>query len=108
MANFSLDDIRAAAEKKFGSLDVSLSDGRSVRLVNALQLPKEKRERLFALQAELGEDNADQEALLCDSLRVVATDGEAVEQLIREVDGNLALLIEIFSSYNKDTEAGEA
>ncbi|MGW2541542.1 phage tail assembly protein [Kitasatospora sp. NPDC001574] len=107
MAQYTLDEIRASAEAKYGSTDIAI-DGGEVRLLNPLRLARPKREKLTALQDRLGDDNADQELLLSDAIRLVAENTPAAEKLLASVGGDLAVLAEIFDRYGKGTQAGEA
>lgn len=107
MASFSLDDIRAAAEARYGSTDIELGDT-TVRLLNPLRLPKQKRDDLSALQDKLSADGADQEALMSEAIRLVADADKAADQLLGAVGGDLAVLAEIFDRYGKGTQVGEA
>ena len=112
MASFSLDDIKAAAEKQYGHTDIELGEGKTLRLVNALRLPKEKRKELMALQDRLSSDDesveVDQEEELRNALRLVAEDKALVEELITTVGDDLAVLITLFKEYAGETELGEA
>jgi DNA-binding ferritin-like protein (Dps family) len=108
--SYSLDDIRAAAEKKYGSVDILVGET-TVSLVNALRLPKEKRTALFAVQEELdsdAENQRDQEEVLADALRLVAATDEQAAVLLDAIGDDLAVMAEIFSTYAKGTQAGEA
>lgn len=107
MASYSLDDIRAAAERKYGSTDISLGDD-TVRLLNPLRLPKARRDALLALQEEMGNDDADQAELLAQAIRTIAESEKAAEKLLEAVDGDLAILAEIFGHYGESTQVGEA
>jgi hypothetical protein len=107
MAAFSLDDIRAAAERKYGSTDIAFGED-TVRLLNPLRLPKQKRTDLSALQDKLSEDGADQEALMSEAIRLVAESDKAAGKLLDAVNGDLAVLAEIFDRYGKGTQVGEA
>lgn len=107
MATFSLDDIRAAAEAKYGSTDIETSKG-MVKLVNVLRLPKTKRDALMAIQDQLSADDADQEAILADAIRTVAETPKQAENLLAEVGADLAVLMEIFQAYTSGTQVGEA
>lgn len=115
---FSLDDIKAAADAKYGNLVIPVNSDRSVTMVNALQLPKEKRAELFNLNETLGskgEDGesdvpeADQVDVLEGAIRIATfNDPAGADLLIEALDHNLARLLEVFSRYNKGTQAGEA
>jgi predicted HAD superfamily phosphohydrolase len=104
MATFSLDEIREAADKKFGHTDIQVGDT-NVRLVNALQLPKEKREALSKLQDDEDLEQAD---LFAAMVRIVARSEHEASVLLDAVGDNVAYLVGIFEAYNKSTELGEA
>lgn len=104
----SLDAIRADAERKYGSTDVALSDGSTVKLLNALRLPKQTRNTIRDLQGKLREDGADQEALLEEVLSLVASSPARAKALMDEIDGDLAVLVAVFERYSEGTSAGEA
>ena len=108
MSTFSLDDIRAAADAKFGHTDIKLNDDETLRLTNALQLPKAIRKELEGFQDRLDEDGADTEEILSDVIRLVATDKKLADKYLTALDGNLALIVQTFSSYNEGTQMGEA
>lgn len=107
MAKFTLDDIRAAADAKYGSTDIETSKG-EVSLVNPLRLPKAKRDALVAIQEQMSAEGADQEKVLADAIRLVASNATMAEALIEDVDGDLAMLVQIFASYSAGSQVGEA
>ncbi|MGI5530153.1 phage tail assembly protein [Streptomyces syringium] len=107
MASYSLDDIRAAAEARYGSTDITLGD-ETVRLLNPLRLPKEKRLELSALQDRMGDEDADQEALLSEAIRLVADTPQSADRLLTAVNGDLGVLAELFERYGRGTQVGEA
>ncbi|NWF28250.1 phage tail assembly protein [Streptomyces sp. PKU-EA00015] len=107
MASFSLDDIRAAAERKYGSTDITFGED-TVRLLNPLRLPKARRDALLALQEEMGKEESDQAELLAQAIRTIAESEKAAEKLLEAVDGDLAILAEIFGHYGESTQVGEA
>ncbi|MEU6056985.1 phage tail assembly protein [Streptomyces sp. NPDC047097] len=106
MATFTLDDIRAAADARYGSTDIEIDPETTVVLRNPLRLSKEERTELAALQDKL--DGDDQGDVLADAIRLVAKSKPAAEKLITQLDGDLALLAQVFESYSKGTQAGEA
>lgn len=108
MATFSLDDIRAAADKKYGHTEIPMGDGSSVRLVNALRLPKEKRDQLTSIQDQMSAEGADQVEVLSSAVRLIAESDEQADRLLNALDGDLALLVQTFAFYTEGTEAGEA
>ena len=119
---FSLDDIKAAADRKYGSTLIDLGDGQEpVELLNALRLPKGQRKKLNAALKELESirDTSDDEEGAEDDLtamsdivgKVVVTVARNTAQGRRLLDAcgdDLGLLMSIFESYNSETELGEA
>jgi hypothetical protein len=110
MANsFTLDDIRSAAEAKYGSLDIDV-DGTTVSLVNPLRLPGKRREQLKKFQDAFNADDReeDEETLLGEILRTVILREAHATKLIDALEGDLASMMEVFERYGKVTELGEA
>lgn len=108
MATFSLDDIRAAAEAKYGSTDIDLGGGDVLSLVNPLRLPKEKRERLSAIQKDANEDGADQGDVMREAIRIVASRPDMAERFIAIVGDDLGMLATVFTTYTEGAQVGEA
>ena len=110
MAQFSLDDIRAAADAKYGSTDIQVDEKTTVSLLNPLRLSKEKRDELSSLQNKLDseDEDVDQEQVLADAIRLVADNDKKVDVLLKAVGGDLALLAQIFETYGKGAQVGEA
>jgi hypothetical protein len=110
MATFTLDSIREAAEKKYGSTDIPFGEGKVVRLLNPLRLEKEKRKALMSIQDRLEEEGeeVDQEDVLADAIRLVADDKKMADALLKEIGDDLAVLAEIFSTYTGEAQVGEA
>lgn len=107
---FTLDNLRAVAQKKYASTVIPFGEDNddSVELVNPIRLDKKKRDQLLALQDALQEDDADQEELLSNALKLVAKDKAAAKRFLAEVDGDLALLATVFEHYSGEVELGEA
>ncbi|UFD97954.1 tail assembly chaperone [Streptomyces phage Pablito] len=108
MAQFSLDDIRAAADAKYGSTDIKVNETTTVSLLNPLRLPKAKRDELSSIQDKMDADGADQEALLAGAIVLVADHPKKGEALVKAVNGDLAVLAQIFETYSKGAQVGEA
>lgn len=107
MASYTLDDIRAAAEAKYGATEINFGDD-VCRLLNPLRLAKEKRAQLLAIQDQLDGEDADQEEVLGQAIRLVAESQPAANKLLKAVGSDLAILAEIFETYGKGTQVGEA
>lgn len=107
MSSFSLDDIRSAAEAKYGNTDITFGNDTLVML-NPLRLPKEKRTELTKIQESASADDADQAEVLADAIRLVATNQAVANRFIKAVDGDLTVLSEVFSRYTEKDQAGEA
>lgn len=108
MASFTLDDIRAAAEAKYGSTDVDLGDGRVMVLTNPLRLPKERRDALTVKQKQGEDDGADQGDVMRDALRIVTSTPANAERFIEIAGEDLAMLATVFASYTEGSQVGEA
>lgn len=109
MKNFSLDDIRKAAEAKYGSMSVDLEDGKSVILLNPLRLSTEKRTELSKLQDVINDGTPEeQEEGLRDALTLVAKTEGGARMLLDAFGGDLALLATVFEAYADNAQAGEA
>lgn len=110
---FTLDDIRAAAEREYGSKEIDLGNGKTVTLVNPLRLSKSKRDELtniqseFSADAEDGAEELDPLDFLIRSFEIIA--GEAGARHLQEVFGeDAALYMALFELYSSEAEAGEA
>jgi len=127
MATFSLDQIKAAADAKYGSLDIPLSDkqGDVVRLLNPLRMSEAQRSELRAIQDKLNEISASQEGddedsepsedavkeqtdLIAEMLLAVAENKTAGQKLLDALGGDLAMTMVVFEQYTEGTQAGEA
>ena len=116
MSNFTLDDIRSAAEAKYGATVIENvgPDNRDVRLLNPLRLSKERRTELMSLQSKLdvdpknGEEAVDQEEILSGAIRLVAESDDQADALLSEINGDLAVLAQVFETYGNGTQLGEA
>jgi hypothetical protein len=108
LASCTLDDIRASAEAKYGSTDITV-DGRPVVLLNPLRLGKRKRQRLTEIQTQLSSDEAvDQQVLLEEALLCVAASESQGQRLLDAIGDDLALLVSVFERYSEGTQAPEA
>lgn len=117
MAQFTLDDIRAAAERKYGSFDIEIADGEVVRLLNPMRMTKEKRAELARLQKrmealssadEADLEDVDEEVVIEEMLTTVCESPAKAKKLIRALGDDLAVKIALFNEYGEQTQAGEA
>lgn len=105
--DIKLSDIKAAAEAKYGSLNIDTGDG-IITLRNVLRLSKEERASLTSLQESMKEEGADQEGALDEILKLVAqTEGQG-KKLIALLGDDLAAKMELFEKYGDQTQVGEA
>jgi Mycobacteriophage tail assembly protein len=107
---FTLDDIRAAAEAQYGSTDIEIAEGVSVKLLNPLRMSEVKRKALVAASKRLqdeGED-ADQSAAFDEIFGLIAENEGAAKKLIDALGDDLAMKAIIFEHYQEGTQAGEA
>ena len=108
----TLDSIREAAEKKYGSYDIELGGGNVVRLLNPLRLSESARNRLAALEEreeqEGGDDTYSVAERLHETVRIIAESPEQAAKLIEAVNGDLGVLATIIEQYGDAAEVGEA
>ena len=113
MSEFTLADIKAAAEAKFGATTIALSETESVELVNAIRLPKEKRKQLTEIQSKIsskeeGAEDRDIVDLFEALIRLVAKTPAEGEKLVEACEHDAAYLNEAVSRWAKGTQVGEA
>jgi hypothetical protein len=104
MANFSLDDIRAAAEKKYGATVIDLG-GETITLLNPLRVSKENREELLALERE---DDLDVEDSTKRALELMVKSPGDYKRLISHFGGDLGMLATIMETHTASAQVGEA
>ena len=110
---FSLDSLREEADKAYAPLKVALSDGSEVVLRNLLRLKKDVRTEVFDLLKKLeeteeqsGQDHVDNLLGIVEELiRKVADRGD---DLLNELDGDIALSMQILNGWLGESQAGEA
>lgn len=116
---FSLDSLKAAAEKKFAPVKIGLSDGSEVSLAPLLRLGKDDRKAVSAALDDVGNLDADDESpetleLIVEAISKVfnlITDKPA--KLLKELDGpdpliKLTLMSSVLNSWARETQLGEA
>lgn len=104
MATLTLDSIRDAADKKYGSTVVDLGDD-TVELKNPLRLPKDLRERLTNL--EKADEDGDPLDYFGELYEVLAGK-EGAEKLLKALGDDIPLHMTLLSSMTEETELGEA
>lgn len=114
MSDFKLSDLRDALEKKYGTFRFWLDDDTCVEMQNILRISDENRERLVELQKAQGDEDGDStnvakaRAVIEEMFSLVIKDPKQYKALIKEADGDLAFLVELFKEYTGETQAGEA
>lgn len=104
MATLSLDSIREAADKKYGSLVVDLGD-ETVELKNPLRLSKEARTRLSNL--EQADEDADPMDYFGELYEVLAGK-EGAKKLLKALGDDVPLHMTLVQSLTQETDLGEA
>lgn len=110
MATYTLDDIRDAAEKKYGSMEIEIEPGVVVELVNPLRLPKDKRKALTSLDSSINDEDSDDDQgdMLVEAIQIVAKNDAHAQTLLYHVADRLDVMAQIFENYREGTQAGEA
>lgn len=113
MTDFSLEDLKRSADKKYRSMDISTPDGRTLRLLNVLRLDENKRRELEEFQSELRNLDEDERSV-DETLRVVrktlglVVRPEDSDALFHLIGDDRALLLTVFETWQEQTQAGEA
>ncbi len=107
---FTLDSLREAADKEFAPFKLALSEDTTVTLRNFLQLNKTTRDAVLAAVEGLNSDDADINAKIDAATKIVelVCDPDGKKLLMKAIDGNLALLLQIINSWMGKTQLGEA
>ncbi|QXN73863.1 tail assembly chaperone [Mycobacterium phage Eaglepride] len=112
---FTLDSLREEADKTFAPVKVELSDGTHVTLRNLLRLAKNDRKKILAALEELRNDDKEGEGKTLDEidkmvdsvteiLKLVA--GRDSAKLVKELDGDLGLLMGVLNNWLEATAPG--
>lgn len=100
-----LSDAQAAADKKYAPLGVELDD-RTVVLRTPIRLSREERDQLQ--KATTAEEQDDPIDTIESAFRIVIADEDDAEALISAIGGDLAVALEVFNAFTKETQLGEA
>lgn len=108
----SLDDLRQQIETSYGPLVIDLGGGRTVRLLPALRLPRERRALMTEAFNEMSghDETGDLNAMvdkLSAALRTVCEDDAAADRLLEAVGDDGQLMNEIFKEYQEATGLGD-
>ena len=108
MATYTLDDIREAADKKYGGLTIELGEGHNVTLRNMLRLSREERGKIEQLRER--DDESIEETIegLREAVLMLADSSDNGRALLDMIGDDAALLIHIFKTWQDQTQAGEA
>lgn len=109
MATFSLDDLRAAVNRRYAPTVIENGDETFV-LQNMLQLPADRRaeaERLSDIVVGEGVDPEEAIEAMRDIIRVV-TDNDMGDKLLKLLGDNPASVITLGETWMQGTQLGEA
>lgn len=104
----TLDEINAAVEADYGSLDIPLGNGEKLSLRNPLRLSKAERKQLGELQKDDEDEDRDVEDELLGMIRLVAADKEVAEKFIGRYGDDLATISFVLKRYTAQVKLGEA
>lgn len=105
MPEITLQDIRDAADKKFGPLVVKDVPGGDVVLLNPARLSKEKR---GALKSAVEQEDLDEQERLEQIVKATAKTPDHAKRLLKEFKDDLGGLAVVLESYNQGSQMGEA
>ena len=104
-----LSDIKKAADVKYAPFEVELESGRSVFLRVPLRLSKQERDAISKAFDVSDEDDArDSMDIYQDVFRIVIEDEADADELIENLEGDLAFHQELFSEFADRMQLGEA
>ena len=114
MANFTLDNLRAAADKKYAPTVIEAGDEKFT-LPAILRMGSDARSRITDLLSDaerLAEDesveNLDEQIEVFSDLISAAVLDDKGDRLLELIGDDTVILIDIVSAWLKDTQAGEA
>ena len=109
--SFTLDDLRAEVEREFAPVQITLAGGTVVTLKHLLRLPRKTRDKvvdtLKVLETKDGEEQ-DVDAMIDAAesvLKMVSDNGPA---LVKELDGDVTLVMRVLERWMQATQPGEA
>jgi hypothetical protein len=112
MANsFTLDDLRAEVEREYAPVEITLHDGTVVTLKHLLRLPKKSRDKvaetLKVLEPKEGEE-PDVDVMTEAATTVLKLVGDNGAALVKELDGDITLIMRVLERWMATTQPGEA
>lgn len=111
---FTLDALREEADKTFAPVKIGLSDGTEVVLRSLLRMSKKDREAAMETIRSLNSDSdgmslEDLDKLVESASKVIKLiAGPDAVKLLKELDGDLGLLVGVLTAWMGDTQPGEA
>ena len=105
---FTLDSLRAEADKAFKPLIVPLSDGTESVLKNILRLAKPVREEILAAVDTLNKDETTVNELSEAVEAIIALAATNPDQLLADLEGDLAVSIKLIEQWIDGTQLPEA
>jgi hypothetical protein len=105
MPKITLDDIRQAADEKFGPLVIEGIEGGDVELLNPARLSKQKR---HDLKEVVGNEEMDEGDRLAEIVKITARSAGESKRLLSAFKEDVGALAVILESYNKGSQMGEA
>lgn len=108
MPKISLQDIRDAADQKYGPLVIEGVKGGDVELLNPTRLGKEARAAIKSLNSDADGDDGDEGEKLAHLVGLLAKTPAQGKRLLDSVGDDTALLAEIIGQFNESNKLGEA
>lgn len=113
---FSLDSLREEVANEFAPLKIALSDGTETVLRNLLRLNEKTRtEILDTLKSlDLNDDDEDVKGdervsqLIAGISRVLELVSDKGKKFVKELDGDLLLMMKILNTWMEESQLGEA
>ncbi|MEO3851757.1 phage tail assembly protein [Streptomyces sp. B8F3] len=105
MSRIALDDIRRAAEARYGDFTIDLPDGTPVTLRSPLRLSDDERDLLRDVEqlAAAGDTGA-----ITEALKIAAKSEAEGDRLLSAIGGDLTVAVTVFEQWAASVSLGEA
>jgi hypothetical protein len=109
--SLTLDELRKQIDDQYGPFTLDLGKGRVVKMLPVLRLPRDKRERIGGMLAEIGKvDSGDLNAVVDQLAELVRLSCETPEQgdwLMAELGDDGQAVQYVFEQYQEATGLGD-
>ena len=108
---FTLESLREEAERKYAPCPIELPDGTVVTLQNLIRLPSKVRTQVYDTLKLLENDDdgdTDFDAMVDAASKVLEMVADDGPRLVKELGGDVALMMLLIERWMQNTQPGEA